>query len=371
MIELAQRPDLVVAPPSATNGFVVRMLNPDLFRSVTVTVQAVLPEGASYLTNTITPLPWGEPTISMIGNAQSLLWGAVPLAPMAMVTLHWQVIMPPQVGLYTNRVSVTAVQSPTVMRQLVASSSVAVAILPVSGTDVHASAGVLYPPVAPDQPWKIAFSRNATVAPNIVITTTPVCAFPACGPLVRMTALHNGVFYTMTETSAGSKRFTVTIPSHAYDFYEPVYLVPFWENPPTTARTPQAVDFICRMLGLGDIGPDGLIHTDGRCPPPPTIDTPGFFDPSGFVTDAVTGRPVVGATVTLYRVWGTCLTRGRAHASAGLLTPGPAAQVGLGAHSRTPHLIWAYLRNLRSRPRQLIHRSIRSAPMKRGITAGT
>lgn len=303
LIEVVQRPDRTAAPPAARNGFAVRMFNPDPDRPVTVTTQAILLEGAGYLPGSVSPSTWGEPALTLIGAAQGLRWDAISLAPQGVITLHWQVTMPAQVGLYTNTVAVTVTQSPTVTRRLVTLSTVAAATSPVSNTEVSASIGILYPPAAPDQPWKFGLPKTRYgVDPTIVITTTPVCAFPACGPLVRMTALHDGVFYTMTEISPGSQRFSVTIPSELYSIYEPVFLVPFWENPPASAHAPQAPDFICRMLGLGDIGPDGLIHTDGRCPPPPVIERPGLFDPSGHVTDARTSAPIRGATVTLYRV---------------------------------------------------------------------
>lgn len=302
LIEVVQRPDLVAAPPVARNGFAVRMFNPDPDRPVTVTTRAILPEGAEYLPGSVTPPMWGEPALTIFGNAQSLRWGAIALAPQGVITLHWQATMPAQVGLYTNTVAVTVTQSPTVTRRLVTLSTVAAATPPVSDTEIYASIGILYPPAAPGQPWKFGLPKTRQSNPTIVITTTPVCAFPACGPLVRMTALHDGVFYTMTEISPGSQRFSVTIPAEVYSIYEPVFLVPFWEDPAASAHVPQSPDFICRMLGLGDIGPDGLIHTDGRCPPPATIDRPGLFDPSGHVTNARTGAPIRDATVMLYRV---------------------------------------------------------------------
>ncbi len=303
LIEVGQRPDLAAAPPGAGNGFAVRLFNPDPDQPVTVTTQAILPEGAGYLPGSVTPSTWGEPALTMLGSAQSLNWDAITLAPQGVITLHWQVTMPAQVGIYTNTVAVTVTQSPTVTRRLVTLSTVAAATSPVSNTEIYASIGILYPPAAPGQPWKFGLPKTRYgVDPAIVITTTPVCAFPTCGPLVRMTALHDGVFYTMTEISPGSQRFSVTIPAEVYSLYEPVTLVPFWEDPTASAQALQAPDFLCRMLGLGDIGPDGLIHTDGRCPPPPTLDRPGLFDPSGYVTDARTGAPIQGATVTLYRV---------------------------------------------------------------------
>lgn len=303
LIEVGQRPDLAAAPPAVGNGFAVRMFNPDPDRPVTVTMQAILPEGAGYLPGSVTPSTWGEPALTMLGSAQSLNWDAISLAPQGVITLHLQVTMPAQVGIYTNTVAVTVTQSPTVTRRLVTLSTVAAATSPVSDTEIYASIGILYPPAAPGQPWKFGLPKTRYgVDPTIVITTTPVCAFPTCGPLVRMTALHDGVFYTMTEINPGSQRFSVTIPAEVYSLYEPVTLVPFWEDPTASAQALQAPDFLCRMLGLGDIGPDGLIHTDGRCPPPPILDRPGLFDPSGYVTDARTGAPIQGATVTLYRV---------------------------------------------------------------------
>jgi len=74
-----------------------------------------------------------------------------------------------------------------------------------------------------------------------------------------------------------------TIPGEGVIPGEPINLFPDWDD-----------HHPCIAYGPGG-APEGCVPGD------PRPGTPNLYDPSGFVTDAQTGLPISGATVTLYR----------------------------------------------------------------------
>ncbi|WP_292604442.1 carboxypeptidase regulatory-like domain-containing protein [Nocardioides sp. REDSEA-S30_B4] len=108
---------------------------------------------------------------------------------------------------------------------------------------------------------------------DLTLSVKASCPEPDEGaaPTPTVTILYDGTSYPTTETSAGSGTFTATIPADS-------------------------------------IGSGGVLSSEVSCPGATTLVTTlgtiTLYDPSGIVSDAVTGQPIVGAEVSLYKVQG-------------------------------------------------------------------
>ena len=121
------------------------------------------------------------------------------------------------------------------------------------------------------------------------------CPFPACGTLSTVYIRHGSQIYLMQR----DPNQTVSTQANDYGFWKgqipgtgvipgvPFDLFPDWDD----HRPCIAYDY-----GGGGGRPLGCV--DGG----DSIGIPQLYDPSGIITNARTGQPVVGATVALYRV---------------------------------------------------------------------
>jgi len=307
LVEFSQRPDKRVSQQNESNGFTLRVINPTT-QTITAALNDDLPTGFRYLSGTLSSnLAIGEPITAIVNDVQSLVWSQpITLAPMSTFTLHFGVALTTTPNLYTNTATIVVTPTTGSVRQITSRDSVIIYKPASAGTEVVPSRGVAYPPSEPGGSWRLSFKRGTDIHQvSVAITTTPVCALTACGPLAYVAVVHNSQVFTMTETDPGSHRFRVAIPAGRYNNFEPVFIVPVWLTPTLFVNRPANIqaplddgDDQCDILN------NGAFLTGGRswCPNGPDIDSAQFFDPSGFVTDANTGRPIAGATVTLYRV---------------------------------------------------------------------
>lgn len=136
-------------------------------------------------------------------------------------------------------------------------------------TATSTSGSVTTDPVTGQVSVSMPFSQPS----DLTLSVKASCPEPDEGaaPTPTVTILYDGVSYPTTETSAGSGTFIATIPADS-------------------------------------IGSGGVLSSEVSCPGATTLVTTlgtiTLYDPSGIVSDAVTGQPVVGAKVSLYKVQG-------------------------------------------------------------------
>ena len=291
LVEFSQRPDRRNVRAEQGNGFTLRAINPTT-QTITATLSEVLPVAFRYLSGTLSSsLAVGEPVTSVVNDVQTLAWQQpILLAPGSTFTLHLGVALTTTPNLYTNTATLVVTPTQGSLRQIVTYDTVTIYRPATSDTQVVPSLGVAYPPAEPGDPWQLAFRKGTDLNQvSVAITTTPVCHLAACGPLSYVAIIHADQIFTMTEISPGSNRFHFVIPAGQYRNHEPTYIVLVWLTP-TLKMSDQYQQ--CHALGITTGYGCGFL----------TIDRPRFFDPSGHVTDAQTGAPIRGATVTLYRV---------------------------------------------------------------------
>lgn len=306
LIEFSQKPDRRTIAPGTTGGYTLRVTNP-----TTTTVEAALgqdlPIGFEWIPGSSTSnVILAQPSVITSGNAQSLRWSVVPIAPGATITVHFGVAVTSTVGAYTNTASVVVTPTVGAARLLTLADSVGVSLPPITDTIVTAINAIAYAPSGGNDLWTIAIGRSTPVAQvSVIITSTPVCALPACGPLKRFYALSAGRTFTLTLVGGTTDRYSGVIPPGQFDQYEPIFLVPVFEPVTATARInrPDRISAgTCERVGYGYSEYFIFDPIDGATPCDPLTGEPILIDPSGYVTDAQTGAPIKDATVTLYRL---------------------------------------------------------------------
>lgn len=306
LVEFSQKPDRRTIAPGTTGGYAMRVTNP-----TTATVEAALgqnlPIGFEWIPGSSTSnVTLAQPAVSTSGNAQSLRWPAAPIMPGATITVHFGVAVTTTVGAYTNTASVIVTPTVGVVRSLTLADSVDVSLPPSTGTLVTAIGATAYAPSELNGLWTIAIPRSKPVSQvGVIITSTPVCALPACGPLKRFYALHAGQTFTLTPVSGATDRYSVVIPPGQFSRYDSISLVPVFAPVTTTAQLKQPARIAagtCERVGYGYSAYFIFDPIDGAMPCNPITGEAVLIDPSGYVTDARTGQPVKEATVTLHRV---------------------------------------------------------------------
>lgn len=306
LVEFSQKPDRRTIAPGATGGYALRVTNP-----TTATVEAALghdlPIGFEWIPGSSTSnVILAQPTVITSGNAQSLRWPAVPIVPGATITVHFGVAVTSTAGAYTSTASVVVTPTTGGVRSLTLADSVDVSLPPSTGTLVTASGATTYAPAEPNGLWTITIHRSMPVSQvSVVITSTPVCALPACGPLKRFYALHAGQMFTLTHVAGTTDRYSTVIPPGQFSRYDSIALVPVFVPVTTTAQLKQPARIAagtCERVGYGYSAYFIFDPVDGAIPCNPITGEAILIDPSGYVTDAGTGQPIQDATVTLYRV---------------------------------------------------------------------
>ncbi|MCP4362701.1 MAG: hypothetical protein GY796_32250 [Chloroflexi bacterium] len=306
LVEFSQKPDRRTILPGSNSGYSLRLTNSHT-ETISTTFKNILPAGFTYIAGSATSnLPLLPPTVTLNSGVQTLIWPTLNITPGALVTIHFGVAVTQTVGVYTN--TAEAIVTPTIKspRTIRLYDSVDVSLSPTINTVIAVTNGLAYPPTEPNGLWTIALPKGQpTTQVGVVITSTPVCVLPACGPLKRFYALHNGQTFSLTLVSGTTSRYRGEIPVGQFNFYERIFLVPVFHPPAGSQR-----EYLSANVGTGNCERVGLGYSvyvifdpiDGVTPCDPTTGEPLFFDPSGNVTDAQTGAPIQGATVTLYRV---------------------------------------------------------------------
>jgi hypothetical protein len=306
LIEFSQKPDRRTIASGGTGGYSMRVTNPTT-ATVETALSQDLPIGFELISGSSTSnVTLAQPSVITINNAQSLRWPMVPITPGATITVHFGVAVTSTVGAYTNTASVVVTPTVGAVRSLALADSVDVSQPPITGTVVTAINAMAYAPAEPNGLWTIAIGRSMPIAQvSVIITSTPVCALPACGPLKRFYALSAGRTFTLTLVSGTADRYSGVIRPGQFDQYEPIFLVPVFEPVTTTTRINRPDRIMagtCERVGLGYSAYFIFDPIDGAMPCNPLTGESILIDPSGYVTDAQTGAPIKDATVTLYRV---------------------------------------------------------------------
>jgi hypothetical protein len=213
LIEFSQKPDRRTITPSATGGYSLRVTNP-----TTATVEAVLsqdlPIGFELIPGSSTSnVALAPPVVITINNAQSLRWPVVPITPGATITMHFGVAVTATVGAYTNTASIVVTPTLGAVRVISLTDSVDVSLPPITRTIVTGIKALAYSPSDPNGLWTISIGRNTPASQvGVIITSTPVCALPACGPLKRFYARSAARTFTMTLVPGTLDRYSTVIP---------------------------------------------------------------------------------------------------------------------------------------------------------------
>lgn len=308
LVEFSQRPDQRTMLPGSSSGFGLRLTNSHS-ETVSATLKNILPRGFTFLTGSATsnvPLP--PPTVTSSGGQEELRWPTLDLTPGAIITVHFGVAITDTVGTYTNTAQVVVTPTLGSPRAIRLPERVDVSPSPTRNTEIAVTNALAYAPLEPDGLWQILLKRgDPSAAVSVVITSTPVCVLPACGPLNHFYALHDGQTFTLSLVAGTADRYRGEIPAGQFNINERIFLVPKFD-PPTGRHSRQAAAALAnprceRVGGFGYAVYVVIDPDDGSLTPcrPETTER-NFYDPSGNVTNARTGAPVPGATVTLYRV---------------------------------------------------------------------
>lgn len=306
LVEFSQRPDRRVLPPGGAGGFSLRLTN-TYSATVSAAFQDSLTAGLNFVPGSATSnRPLAQPAVTLVNGDQLLTWPDLEIAAGEVVTIHFGVAATATVGVYTNTAQAEVTPAGGDPRTLRLVEQVDVARSPTHDTVLQISPGVAYPPVEPDGLWTVAMRRGTpSSVVSVTITSTPVCSLPACGPLKRFYALHDGRTFTLTLVPDTTDRYRAEIPQGQFNLNERIFLVTVFQSAAgQTLRQLSSVQAGGECSRVGGTGGGYYYYDsdDGLVPCTPATERPKFFDPSGYVTDARTGAPVVGATVTLYRV---------------------------------------------------------------------
>jgi uncharacterized repeat protein (TIGR01451 family) len=298
---LSKRPNQALSDRGTLNGYTLSAFNPT---PITVTVSIItdsLSAGFTYQPNSTTGATTAEPNIfTSWDGQQTLTWtGAYTLAPSNNITLGFGVLVSPtNYGTYSNTAAIRVNSTVSDTREI-AVNNVAPIIVPLRVSDHTAivlgggNGGV----VQNTNPPQILIRRGLAGTVPITITAHIICPFTACGAIQHVFLVHGAISYTMHLVSPTLTTLIGPNGSHSSDYGSwegtipgegvipgvPIKLFPDWDD-----------HHPCIAYGPGG-APEGCVSGD------PGPGTPNLYDPSGFVTDAQTGLPISGATVTLYR----------------------------------------------------------------------
>ncbi|HEY4722607.1 MAG TPA: hypothetical protein VII92_12210, partial [Anaerolineae bacterium] len=293
---LSKRPNQALSDRGTLNGYTLAAFNPT---PLTVTVSIItdsLSAGFTYQPNSTTGATTAEPNIvTSWDGQQTLTWtGAYTLAPNNGVTLGFGVLVSPtNYGTYSNTAAMRVNSTVSDTREI-AVNNVAPIIVPLRVSDntaIVVGGGNGGGMVQNTNPPQILIRRGLAGTVPITITAHIICPFTSCGTLLNVYLVHGPISITMHAISgtlqplgsASDGSYQGTIPGDGVIPGVPINLFPDWDD-----------HHPCIAYGPGG-APEGCVPGD------PGPGTPNLYDPSGFVTDAQTGLPISGATVTLYR----------------------------------------------------------------------
>lgn len=264
-----KRADNGISRPGDDNGYSIILSNPTSNPMAVTSVTDLLPPGFTYRdgTSTLDGTPIPAPSPSMVGGRQQLVWtNGFTIAPLSSRTLHFgvRVSSSQPEGVYLNNATAAALigSAPVAVRATGDAAAVTVPP-PTVATDTSATSSTGAITVDPHTGLtEIAMARGSRSP--VTVTTSVACP---SGTPTGADLVHGTNTYPMTESPPGSGIYTATIP---------------------------AADIVEAAIVVKVHCPSGDISN--------TVAVIELYDPSGIITDASTGLPIVGATVTLYKV---------------------------------------------------------------------
>lgn len=257
--------DQGISAPGAANGYSIVLSNPT---DGPVTVNSVidtLPEGGFVYTPGSSTMDGAAIPDPVVEGGTDLVWpGPFTLASKTTRTLHFGVTVPEDTGEYFNQATADAVDADGNPVPARATGPAARIVVPppdiTSSTSSSSTTGTPATDAATGLP---AVRMRAGGRSDLTLTSAVTC--PGGSAPTSVDLSHNGGTYPMTEGPAGT--WVGTIPAS----------------------------------GVGE-GPVDIVAVCDSVVIPNTVLLIVLYDPSGIVSDAVTGAPVSGATILLYKV---------------------------------------------------------------------
>ena len=303
---LQSKPDLRLGPQGGTNGFTLRVYNPSAQPLTVSGLSATLPLSFTYQADSTSGALSANPFDQPDGNGFRLLnWpGSFQVAAGGEAALHFNIGITPDMPGGAHGIDWSATASSGGATNILTLRNVAQIEVPL-GASPDVTLGGSGAVVANGQLPNLLLRGAGLEQAVISVTVHIVCPFPApCGnlPNVYVGQEVNGRGVTIfnlqrVPTAAGKQPLAEdygfwrgTIPGEGVIPGVPMKIYPDWD----AHRPCIAFDFsgtgIRPIFCVGGGDPFAVPHI--------------LYDPSGIIRDAATLQPIVGATVTLYRIWG-------------------------------------------------------------------
>lgn len=288
------RPQAAIMQPGEENTYILTIRNPTTATVQVSNLQLTWPisftyqNGSTSGATTVNPIDTPVPA----NGTRQLRWNApfsIPGGATAELRVRMRSSAAIEVGTYTIDLDMQ------VGLKTIAERKIAPITLPlraVQSLAVINSVGVVQP--GSDGRTVLMLPRSA-LANGMQVRVRIVCPFTTCGNLTNVFLEHGGKLLPMSPAAPTA----ILQEANDYGFWdgfisgpnvfpgEPVRIFPDWDD-----HRP------CIFYDYGGGGgrPQGCVPGGDDLP------IPQLYDPSGVISDAATGQPIVGATVTLYRI---------------------------------------------------------------------
>ncbi|MCL4835520.1 MAG: hypothetical protein KJZ86_23980 [Caldilineaceae bacterium] len=302
---LQSKPDSPLGPKGGSNGYSLRLYNPSAQAITVNTLSATLPVSITYQPGSTSGVLSADPFDAPDGNgSRMLIWqGAFPVAAGGEATLHFNIGIGADMtggvyGIDWDTTVVSGGETNTISLKDVAPIDVP---LGASSQVVLGGSGSV---VVNGEIPNLLLGKAGLAQSVIGMAAHITCPFPApCGNLsnVYVGQEVNGRGVSIFPLQLVPALAGAQLSAEDYGFWKgqipgsgvipgvPLKIYPDWD-----AYRP------CIAFDFSGNGIRPIYCVGGGDP----IATPQLYDPSGIIRDAATLQPIVGATVTLYRIWG-------------------------------------------------------------------
>ncbi|RLT43495.1 MAG: hypothetical protein DWI57_04265 [Chloroflexi bacterium] len=304
---LQSKPDFRLGPQGGTNGFTLRVHNPS-DQTLTISgLSATLPLSFTYQANSTSGALSANPFDQPDGSGSRLLYwpGSFQVAAGGEAALHFNIGITSDMPGGAHGIDWSATASNGGAANIITLKNVALIEVPLGasqGVTLGGSGALVANGQLPNLLLRSAGLGQAVIEIGVHVT----CPFPApCGNLsnVYVGQEVNGrgvsIFHLQPVPTAAGEQPSAedygfwkgTMPGEGVIPGVPIKIYPDWD-----AHRP------CIAFDFSGTGIRPIFCVGGGDP----IAVPHIlYDPSGVIRDAATSAPIVGATVTLYRIWGT------------------------------------------------------------------
>lgn len=303
---LQSKPDSRVGAQGSSNGFTLRVYNPSAQAVTLSSLSATLPISFTYQANSTSGAFTADPFDTPDGNGHRLLiWtGSFQVAAGGEAMLHFNIGIRPDMSGGEHGIGWDATTSSGGETKVIALRDVARIEVPLgasTGVTLGGSGSLVANGQLPNLLLRAGGLNEAVISVRVRIT----CPFPApCGNLSTVYAGQevNGRGVSIFTMQPVPTAASVQPAAQDYGFWDgqipgsgiipgvPIKIYPDWD-----AHRP------CIAFDFSGTGIRPIYCVGGGDP----IATPHvLYDPSGVIRDSATLEPIVGATVTLYRIWG-------------------------------------------------------------------